>query len=69
MWMSDDWKYVIWSDESSLALFPTSGWTPMKAYNPECLIPVVKYGGRSVVVWAAISYLLYFFFFRCRTAG
>jgi hypothetical protein len=28
----------------------------MEAYNPECLIPVVEHGGRSVVVWAAISW-------------
>ena len=24
-WPSDDWKYIIWSDEPSM-LFPTSGW-------------------------------------------
>jgi len=24
--MSDDWKYVMWSDESSFTLFQTSGW-------------------------------------------
>jgi hypothetical protein len=34
---------VIWSDESSFTLFPTSGrvcvWrTPKEAYNPECLV-------------------------------
>ena len=39
-WTSDDWKYVIWSDESSFTLFPTSGWvyvwrTPKESYNPE----------------------------------
>jgi hypothetical protein len=40
---------VIWSDESSFTLFPTSGriyvWrTPKEAYNPECLVPTVKHG-------------------------
>jgi hypothetical protein len=55
-WSSDDWKYVIWSDESSFTLFPTLGCTPKEAYNPECLIPVVKHGRRSVMVWAAISW-------------
>jgi hypothetical protein len=52
---------VIWSDESSFMQFPTSGrvyvWrTPKEAYNPECLIPTVKHGGSSVMVWAAISW-------------
>jgi hypothetical protein len=56
IWMSDDQKYVIWSDESSFALFPTSGRTPMEACNPECQVRVVKHGGGSVVVWAAISW-------------
>jgi hypothetical protein len=42
-------------------LFPTSGrvyvWrTPKEAYNPECLVPTVKHGGSSVMVWAAISW-------------
>jgi len=41
--------------------FPTSGWvniwrTPKEAYNPECLVSTVKYGGRSVMTWAAISW-------------
>jgi hypothetical protein len=31
--------------------------TPKEAYNPECLIPIVKLGGRSVMVWAAIYYI------------
>ena len=40
-WTSDDWKYVIWSDELSFTLFPTSGrvyvWrTPKESHNPEC---------------------------------
>jgi hypothetical protein len=51
---------VTWSDESSFTLFPTSGrvyvWrTPKEAYNPECLLPTVKHGGGSVMVWTKIS--------------
>jgi len=60
-WRSDDWNSVIRSDESSFTLFPTSGrvyvWiTPKEAYNPECLVPSVKHGGGSVMIWAAISW-------------
>jgi hypothetical protein len=52
---------VIWSDESSFTLFPTSGrvyvWrTPKETYNPECLLPILKHGEGSVIVWAAISW-------------
>jgi len=39
MWTSDDWKYIIWSDESSFTLFPTAGrvyvWRmPKETCNP-----------------------------------
>jgi len=54
--MSDDWKYVIWSDEMPFALFPTSGRTPKEACNPQCLVPTVKRAGGSVIIWAAISW-------------
>jgi len=59
--MSDDWKYVMWSDQSSFTLFPTSGWvyvwrTSKQVNKPECLVPTVKHGGGSVMIWAAISW-------------
>jgi hypothetical protein len=52
---------LLWSDKSSFTLFPTPGrvyiWrTPNRAYNLECLVPTVKRGVGSVVVWAAISW-------------
>jgi hypothetical protein len=52
---------TIWSNESSLTLFPTSGRvydlrTHKEAYNPECLFPTVKHGGGSGIVWAVISW-------------
>jgi hypothetical protein len=55
---------AMWSDESSFMLFPISGrvylWrTPKGAYNPECLVPTVKHGGASMMVWAAISWAKY----------
>jgi hypothetical protein len=40
-------------------LFPASGRvyvqrTPKKAYNPECLVPTVKYGAGYVMIWTAM---------------
>ncbi|PNF27169.1 hypothetical protein B7P43_G07844 [Cryptotermes secundus] len=57
----EQWKTVIWLDESTFTLFLTSGrvyvWrTPSQAYNPDCLLPRVKHGGGSIMVWAAISW-------------
>jgi hypothetical protein len=51
----------MWSDQSSFTLFPTSGWvyvwrTPKEVDNPECLVPTVKHGGGSMMIWAAISW-------------
>ncbi|XP_011137057.1 uncharacterized protein LOC105181771 [Harpegnathos saltator] len=53
--------HKIWSDESSFTLFPTNGrvyaWrAPKEAYDPDCLLPTVKHGGASVIIWAAISW-------------
>ena len=44
----------MWSDESSFMFLPTSGWvcvlrTPKEAYNAECLVPAIKYRGKSVI--------------------
>lgn len=60
-WTMEQWKTVIWSDESCFTLFPTSGrvyvWrTPSQAYDADCLLPRVKHGGGSVMIWAAISW-------------
>ena len=58
-WTSDVCIYVIWSDES-YTLTVTLGRvyarrTLKKAYNPDCMVPSVKHGGGSVMIWAAIS--------------
>jgi hypothetical protein len=54
---------MIWSDESSFMLLPTSRrvyvWqTSKEAYSLECLVPTVKHGGGSVIVWAISWYFV-----------
>ena len=60
-WSLEQWKNVIFSDESSFTLFPTTGrvyvWRqPKEAFDPDCLFPTVKHGGGSVMIWGAISW-------------
>ncbi|GFT75417.1 transposable element Tcb1 transposase [Trichonephila clavipes] len=48
-------------DESTFTLFQTTGrvyvWrTPKEAFTPECIMPTVKHGGGSLMVWGAISW-------------
>jgi hypothetical protein len=57
----EQWKNVIFSDESSFTLFPTTDrvyvWRqPKEAFEPDCLLPTVKHGGGSVMIWGAISW-------------
>ncbi|GFU64159.1 transposable element Tcb1 transposase [Trichonephila clavipes] len=60
-WTPQQWQQVIWSDESTFTLIQTTGrvyvWrTPKEALAPECIVPTVKHGGGSLMVWGAISW-------------
>lgn len=60
-WTEAQWRNVVYSDESSFTLFPTTGrvyvWrSPGEEYDKDCLLPTVKHGGGSVMVWGAISW-------------
>jgi len=49
-WMSDEWKYVIRSDELSFTQISTL----KESCNPQDLVPTVKLGGGSMIIWAEI---------------
>jgi len=57
-WTVEDWKKVVWSDESSFTLFRTTGRTwvrrrPGEEYKEECLQPTIKHSGGKIQVWGS----------------
>ncbi|GFW83481.1 hypothetical protein TNCV_4589821 [Trichonephila clavipes] len=55
-WAIDKWMKVIWCDELSFTLIFTTGWvriwrTPTQEYDLDCLLPTVKPGGGTVMIW------------------
>ncbi len=56
----DYWNYVLWSDETKINLFCSDGvkrvWRqPGEEYKDKCVLPTVKHGGGSVMVWGCMS--------------
>jgi transposase len=58
-WTVEDWKRVIWSDESKFNVYQSDGrkycWRrqgePLRSHHIQ---PTVKYGGGSIMVWGCI---------------
>ncbi len=56
----DYWNHVQWSDETKINLFGSDGvkrvWRePGEEYKDKCVLPTVKLGGGSVMVWGCMS--------------
>ncbi len=56
----DYWNHVLWSDETKINLFGSDGvkrvWPqPGEEYKDKCVLPTVKYGGGSVMVWSCMG--------------
>jgi hypothetical protein len=54
------WNHVLWSDETKINLFGSDGvqhvWRrPGEEYKDHCVVPTVKHGGGSLMVWGCMS--------------
>lgn len=60
-WTLEQWKNVLWTDESKFEVFGQSRRvfvrrSATERMLPECIVPTVKHGGGSVTVWGCFSY-------------
>ncbi len=56
----DYWNHVLWPDETKINLFGSDGvkcvWRqPGEEYKDKSVLPTVKHGGGSVMVWGCMS--------------
>lgn len=60
-WTVEDWKRVLWTDESKFEVFGQRRRVYVRRsvsekMHPDCVIPTVKHGGGSVMVWGCFSF-------------
>lgn len=56
-WIVDQWKSVLWSDESKCIYYGLDIWLqPLcERMDSACLVPTVKHGGGGVMVWGCFD--------------
>ena len=59
-WTTENWKKVLWTDESKFEIFGSSRrvFTHRRVGErmvPQCVTPTVKHGGGSAIIWASFA--------------
>ena len=59
-WTMEQWKNVLWTDESKFEVFGSHRRIFVRRSRsekmiPQCVVPTVKYGGGSIMVWGCFS--------------
>lgn len=59
-WTVEDWKRVIWSDETKINFIGPDGkrfaWVRQAGFSSKLVQPTVKYGGGSIMIWGCMSW-------------
>ncbi len=51
----DYWNSILWSDETKIHVFGTVWQRKGEEYKEKCMVPTVKHGGGSVLMWGCMS--------------